>query len=127
MEDEFDDAFAPRGLLEGAYKQEVDVGARRELPTTVTACRHDRDALGFGRILRIVEMLCGEVVENLDQQVLQIGEKARGDNSRCRTELDARADSTPRLLKIGLDVRKRRFSQLCGIALAAGKRRQVAS
>jgi hypothetical protein len=32
VEDEFDDAFAPGGLLEGPHEQQVDVGTGRELP-----------------------------------------------------------------------------------------------
>ena len=78
VEDEFDDAFAPGGLLEGAQEQKVDVRTRRQLAAAIAAGRHHRDAFGAGGVLGVIDMLDGEVVDHLDDGVLQLRQRAGG-------------------------------------------------
>jgi hypothetical protein len=72
IENEFDDAFAPGGLLEGAQEQQIDVGTGRQLAAAIAAGRHHRDAFGAGRVLGVIDMLDGEVVDHLDDGVLEL-------------------------------------------------------
>ena len=83
VEDEFDDAFAPGGLLEGAHEQQIDVRSRRQLAAAIAAGRHDRDAFGGGGILRVIDMLDGEVIDHLDDGVLQRRQRP-GRRQSCR-------------------------------------------
>src|ERR1700722_17561954 len=105
VQNEFDDAFAPGGLLERPHEEKGDIGAGRELSAAIAAGRHDCDAFGLGGILRVVKMLGREVVENLNKVVLNIRQRARGDNARHRTAYDTSLDERPRIQKGGLDVR----------------------
>ena len=92
VQDEFDDALAPGSLrLNGAHEQQIDIGAGQRVDRVpVTARSHHGNALGLGRDLRVVEMLAGEVVEHLQQHVLHIRQRARGDRRPAwRAGLDA--------------------------------------
>ena len=83
--------LSPQGVcFEGAHEQQIDIGARRQLAAAIAAGRHHRDALGRGRVLRVVEMLGGEIVDHLDGGVLQIGQRARRHQAR-RAPLSTRA------------------------------------
>ena len=71
VQDEFDDALAPGGLLERADEQQIDIGSRRQHSAAIAAGGHDREAFGSGRIWRRIEMLHREIIENLDRSVLK--------------------------------------------------------
>ena len=74
IEDRFGDRFAPRGLLVGQQEQQIDVGAGRQHAAPVAAGGDDRHALGFGRILRGIEMLHRELEQQADDLVLHEAE-----------------------------------------------------
>ncbi len=71
IENGFGDRLAPGGLLVGQQEQQIDVGARRQQAAAVAAGGDDRHVLGFGRILRRVEMLAREVEQQADDLVFQ--------------------------------------------------------
>ena len=77
IEDRLGDRLAPRGLLVGQQEQQIDVGARRHQAAAVAAGRDDRHALGFGRILRRIEMTADELEQDADDVVLHRGTAAR--------------------------------------------------
>ena len=81
---------------------------------------------GLRRVLRVVEMLGGEIVENLDQRVLHIGQRARRDEACERAVFDPRLDARPRRLRRRLDVLERRLAEFAAVAFGARQRRQVA-
>src|SRR6185437_2946037 len=66
VEDELDDAFAPGRLLERAHEEKVDVRSGCKLAAAITAGRDDGNSLGVRRILRVVEVFGGEMVDHLD-------------------------------------------------------------
>ena len=82
VENEFDDAFAPGGLLEGAHEQKIDIRARRQLAAAIAAGGHDGDAFGGGGVLGVIDMLDGEVIDHLDDGVLQRRQGARRGQAR---------------------------------------------
>jgi hypothetical protein len=69
IEHGFGDGLAPSGLLVGQEEQQIDIGAGRLQPAAITAGRDHRHVLGVGRILRWIEMLLHELVENADDLV----------------------------------------------------------
>ena len=69
IEDRFGDRLAPGGLLVGQHEQQIDVGARRLQAAAVAAGRDHGHALGLGRILRRIEMLARELVQEADDLV----------------------------------------------------------
>ncbi len=71
IEDRLGDRLAPGGLLVGQQEEEIDVGAGRHQAAAVAAGGDDRHALGFRRILRGIEVLADELVEDADDLVLQ--------------------------------------------------------
>ncbi len=87
VEDEFDDALAPGRLLERAHEQKVDIRARRQKAAAIAAGRHHGQLLGHGRVLGVIEMLGREIVDHLDGDILQVGERARGDQAGDRSGL----------------------------------------
>src|SRR5262249_34512672 len=48
VEDELDDAFAPRGLFERAYEEQIDVRPRRQLGAAIAARGDNANALRRG-------------------------------------------------------------------------------
>jgi hypothetical protein len=70
-----DDLLDPRGLLVGQQKQQVDVGARRQLAATVATDGHDGDLLGLAGIGVAVNVADGEVVEHADQLIDQVASR----------------------------------------------------
>ena len=69
IEDRLGDRLAPRGLLVGQQEQQIDVGAGRQQAAAVAAGRHDRHALGLGRIFRRIEMRGDELEQHADDLV----------------------------------------------------------
>ncbi len=65
------DALAPRGLLVGQKKQQIDIGAGRQQPAPVAARRHDRHALGIGRVGRAIDVRDRVIVEHADELILE--------------------------------------------------------
>ena len=74
IKNRFGDRFAPRGLLVGKQEQEIDVGTGGEHAAAVAACGDDRHALGFGRILRRIEVLDRELEQHAHDLVLHGGQ-----------------------------------------------------
>ena len=70
IEDRLGDGFAPGGLLVGKQEEEIDVGAGREHAAAVAAGGDDRHVLGFGGVLRAIEVLGGELEQHADDLVL---------------------------------------------------------
>ena len=92
----------------------------------IAAGRDDGELLGLCRVLRVVEMLGGEVVDHLDRQVLQVGERARRDQSADRSAFGAFAHALARAVELALDQRQRGFAQAALIAFGTGQRGEVA-
>ena len=78
IEHELDRALAPGSLLVGKHEQQIDVRARSERTPAIATHGNDRDALGGRGILRIVDVLDGEVVERPDDLVFGGREPPRG-------------------------------------------------
>ena len=70
IQDDLGDQLAPCGLLVGQEKQQIDVGAGCEHAAAVAAGRDDRHVLGFGWVLRGIEMRARELVHQPDDLVL---------------------------------------------------------
>jgi hypothetical protein len=70
IQDRFGDGFAPGGLFVRKQEQEIDVGPGSEHAAAIAAGGDDRHVLGFGRVLRRVEVLDRELVENAHDLVL---------------------------------------------------------
>ena len=125
VENEFDDAFAPGGLLEGAQEQKVYVGARRQLAAAIATGRHHRDALGAGGILGVIDMLDSEVIDHLDHAVLKLRQGA----GRGQAGQDLPLHRVFHLLAArhegGLDQGQARLAQGAGIAGIPGQCGQV--
>ena len=125
VENEFDDALAPRRFLVGPHEKQIDVGAGRQLRASIAARRHHGEAFGLCRILRVVEMLGREIVENLDDDILQIRKRARGLKaghiSGFHRVLHARAGGC----ELRLDMGECGLAQARGIAFVAGDRGQL--
>ena len=86
--------LSPHGVcLIGPHEEQVDVGARRQLAAAIAAGRDDGEALGRGRVLRVVEMLGREIVEHLDQRILHCAQRTRGGETVERAAFDAAASS----------------------------------
>jgi hypothetical protein len=77
VEDPFDQALGPCGLLVGQQKQQVGVGARGQRAAAVAADGHQRQALGRGRVVGRIDVADGEVVERPDELVL-VGRQTLG-------------------------------------------------
>jgi len=71
VENKFDDAFAPGRLLEGAHEQKIDIRARRQFAAAIAAGSNDGQTFGGRGVLRVIDMLDGEIVDHLDQCILQ--------------------------------------------------------
>ena len=69
IQDRFGDRLAPGGLLVGQQEQQIDVGAGRLQAAAIAAGGDHRHVLGFRRVLRRVEMLAREFVEQTDDLV----------------------------------------------------------
>ena len=119
VENEFDDAFAPGGLLEGAHEQKVDVRARRQLAAAIAAGGDDGDALGAGRVLRVIHMLDREVVDHLDDRILQPRQRAGGGEPRKPLGFHLVADLVAPLLEGLLDQAQARLAQGAGVGRLA--------
>ena len=74
VEQEFDDALAPGGLFVGEKKQKIDVGAGRQRAATITADRHDCEALGLGRIGGGKEFRTSKIEQGRDDGILCLRE-----------------------------------------------------
>ena len=124
VEDEFDDAFAPGGLLEGAHEQKIDVRAGRQLAAAIAAGRHHGDAFGAGRVLGVIDMLGGEVVDHLDDGVLQPRQGARRGQAGQAFLLHRVLHLLAAFQEGGLDQGQARLAQGAGIAGLLGQRGQ---
>ena len=69
IENAFGDQLAPRGLLVGKEKQQIDIGAGREQPAAVTAGRDHGHPLAIRRRGRAVE-LADEIEQHADDLIL---------------------------------------------------------
>ena len=69
VEDGFSDQLTPGGLLVGQHEQQIDVRAGCLQPAAVAAGGDHRHVLGFGRVLRRIEMLARELEQDADDLV----------------------------------------------------------
>jgi hypothetical protein len=111
VEDELDDAFAPGRLLERAHEEKVDVRSGCKLAAAITAGRDDGNSLGVRRILRVVEVFGGEIVDHLDGRILQRRESARRRKSAKGSRLDTGLDPGTSIQECTLDQRERLLAQ----------------
>ena len=77
IEDGLGDRLAPRRLLVRQEKEQIDVGARRQHAAAVAAGGDDRHVLGFGRVLRGIKVLGGEIEQHANDLVLHETEPLR--------------------------------------------------
>ncbi len=112
VQDELDDALAPRGLLERTHEQEIDIRSRRQHGPAIAAGRDDGDALGGGRVLGVIDVLGREVVEDLDQRVLDMAESLRRALAVPHIAVDIGLHAEPRIRETQLDEVERRPVQL---------------
>ena len=78
VEDEFDHLFAARRALVGQQEQEIDVRLRRQLGAAIAAHRHQRQALGRGRIGDGIDVPVGIVMDQPHDLVDQEAERMDG-------------------------------------------------
>src|SRR6185437_11520326 len=124
VENEFDDAFFPWRLLERPEKQKIDIRSRRQKPASITTRRDHSEPFGRCRVLRVIEMFDGKVVDDLDDGVLQFGERARRSDACQSTCLGMSLDERAMFVELGFDEIKRALAQLCLIARVMRERRQ---
>ena len=125
IEDELDHAFAPGRALERAQEQKIDIRTGRQHGAAIATGCNDAKPLCRGGILRVVEMLGGEIVEDLDQRILHEGE--------CMCPIHPRQGATfHRILHPGacggeysFDVLQRVGAKLHAVARGLGHGRQV--
>src|SRR5690349_2271580 len=125
IEQELDQALAPRRLLVGQEEQEIDVGARRQRAAPIAADRNHRDALRRRRVVRLVDS-APHCEERADQPVLGIAQGPRagrplavGDEPRLRLApgrsrkvADERHQRPPLRRRVAAGARHRRLAAL---------------
>jgi len=126
VQDEFDDALAPRGLLVGPQEQQIDVGKRRQLAAAIAADGDDRQPLGLRGVLRVVEMLGGEIVEHLDQRVLDVRQRTRRRQPLDRAAFGLQLHGAARVGERRFDVSERVLAQLRLIRRGMRQRGEIA-
>ncbi len=104
IEDELDDALAPRRLLVGQQEEQIDVGARRQRSAAIAADRHHRHVFGGAARAGEIDVAGGEAKDGLDDRVLQ-GRQVGGAGRTLAVLLEARLGGGTALGQHLLDAR----------------------